>query len=107
MDLGKVLGSTEMPVFLSRWVCTYHPWSFYRISSFPLFLQGPHMCIAKAFAYQQMRHVLARLVLNYDMQLPKGFDTRAYRDGILNMRTTILKHPLDVTVKRRAAATAT
>lgn len=60
------------------------------------------MCIAKAFAYQEMRLVVARLVLAYDMELAKGFDVKAYRDGILNMRTTILQKPLLVRAKRRA-----
>ncbi|KZT05810.1 cytochrome P450 [Laetiporus sulphureus 93-53] len=66
------------------------------------FSSGPHACIGKAFAYQEMRLVLARLVLNYDMELAAGFDVQAYRDGILNMRTTILQKPLMVRAVRRS-----
>lgn len=51
-----------------------------------------------------MRLVVTRLVLNYNMQLADGFDARAFRDGILNMRTTILKKPLLVQATRRQAA---
>ncbi|KAL0947701.1 hypothetical protein HGRIS_013787 [Hohenbuehelia grisea] len=65
------------------------------------FSSGPHVCIAKPFAYQEMRHVIARLVLAYDMELPGYFDAKRYRDGILNMRTTILQHRLPVVVRRR------
>lgn len=61
------------------------------------------MCIARAFAFQEMRHVVARLVLAYDMALPSGFNAKQYRDGILNMRTTILQQPLPVNVQCRPA----
>ncbi|KAI0648784.1 cytochrome P450 [Trametes meyenii] len=62
---------------------------------------GPHACIARNLAFQEMRYVLSRLVLAYDMALPKGFDTKAFRAGILNMRTTILEKKLTVRVERR------
>lgn len=45
--------------------------------------------------------MLARLLLAYSMSLPKYFDAQAYRDGILNCRTTILTHRLFVKVERR------
>ncbi|KAJ7097294.1 cytochrome P450 [Mycena belliarum] len=61
------------------------------------FSSGPHVCIAKSFAYQEMRYALARLVLAYNFKLAPKFDARKYRDGILNMRTTLLKEPLSVT----------
>ncbi|TFK91279.1 cytochrome P450 [Polyporus arcularius HHB13444] len=62
---------------------------------------GPHACVAKNFAYQEMRFVLARLILAYDMELPKDFDIQGFRDGILNMRTTLLEKKLFVRVTRR------
>ncbi|KAI0706338.1 cytochrome P450 [Earliella scabrosa] len=62
---------------------------------------GPHACIAKNLAYQEMRYVLARLLLCYNMTLPEGFDVAGYRNGILNMRTTVLTHKLLVKVERR------
>ncbi|GJE99885.1 cytochrome P450 [Phanerochaete sordida] len=68
------------------------------------FSSGPHVCIARALAFTEMRHVLARLVLNMDVAPAPGFDARAFREGILNMRTTILEKPFVVRVKRRADA---
>lgn len=68
------------------------------------FSSGPHVCIARALAFAEMRHVLARLVLNMDVEPAPGFDARAFRDGILNMRTTVLEKPFHVRVRRRADA---
>lgn len=65
------------------------------------FSSGPYMCVAKSFAYQEMRYVLARLVLAYEMRLPPNFDTEGFRRGILNMRTTMLENALWVHVERR------
>lgn len=48
-----------------------------------------------------MRLVLARLIVAYEMSLPEGFDIKGFRDGILNMRTTILEKKLYVCVGRR------
>ncbi|KAI0763298.1 cytochrome P450, partial [Trametes elegans] len=62
---------------------------------------GPHACVARNFAFQEMRYVISRLVLAYDICLPKGFDPQAFRNGILNMRTTILEKKLVVHVERR------
>ncbi len=62
---------------------------------------GPHARTAKNLTYQEMRMMLARLLLAYNMSLLKYFDAQAYRDGILNCRTTILTHRLFVKVKRR------
>lgn len=41
-----------------------------------------------------MRYLLARLVLAYDMEFPSGFDAHAFRDGLLNMRTTVMEKEL-------------
>lgn len=67
-------------------------------------LLGPHACIAKAFAYQEMRYVLARLVLCVDIKPVDGFNVAGFRNGVTNMRTTILEEPLMVNVKRRPGA---
>ncbi|KAJ7464565.1 cytochrome P450 [Mycena latifolia] len=42
------------------------------------FSSGPHVCIAKSFAYQEMRYAIARLVLAYDLKLAPNFDARKY-----------------------------
>ncbi|KAJ7712050.1 cytochrome P450 [Mycena metata] len=64
------------------------------------FSSGPHVCIARSFAYQEMRCALARIVLSYNFKLVPNFDAKKYRDGILNMRTTLLKEPLLVRASR-------
>ncbi|KAF8515285.1 cytochrome P450 [Gautieria morchelliformis] len=65
------------------------------------FSSGPYVCAAKNFAYHQIRHVIARLVLAFDMTLPPGFDVQGFRDNLLNTRTSILGRPLMVNVTRR------
>ncbi|KIJ54456.1 hypothetical protein M422DRAFT_58037 [Sphaerobolus stellatus SS14] len=62
---------------------------------------GPYACVAKNFAYHQMRYVLSRLVLTLDMSLPVNFDGRGFEDGFLNMRTNVLDKPLMMQVSRR------
>lgn len=51
-----------------------------------------------------MRYVLARLVLCMDIKPVDGFDAAGFRNGITNMRTTILEENLMVNVKRRPGA---
>ena len=50
---------------------------------------------------QEMRHVLARLVLTFDMTLPEGFNKEAWERGMKNMRTTVFDEPLLVKGVRR------
>nr|GAT57938.1 cytochrome P450 [Mycena chlorophos] len=71
------------------------------------FASGPHVCIGKALAYQEMRLVLARLVLTFDMEFAPGFDPTAFKEGIMNMRTTIIQRPLKMRARRRAGVTST
>ncbi|GJE88881.1 cytochrome P450 [Phanerochaete sordida] len=73
-------------------------------SALSSFSSGAYACVGKQLAYQGLRHVLARVVLNVDMALPDGFDPQTFRDGILNIRTTILEQPLMVHVRRRGDA---
>ncbi|EJF56220.1 cytochrome P450 [Dichomitus squalens LYAD-421 SS1] len=62
---------------------------------------GPHACIGKTLAYHEMRYVLSRMALIYDMEFAPGFDCRAFRSGIVNMRTTYMKTPLRMKLIRR------
>ncbi|KAI0833790.1 cytochrome P450 [Trametes gibbosa] len=62
---------------------------------------GPHSCVGKALALQELRYALARVVLAYDMAFHPAFDVQAFRDGILNMRTTLLEKDLFMHVTRR------
>ncbi len=48
-----------------------------------------------------MRMALARLMLAFDFELPKDFDSAAFRGGILNCRTMFLERPLEVKVTCR------
>jgi cytochrome P450 len=65
------------------------------------FSWGPHACIAKTFAYQEMHYVLSRLVLSVDFVPANDFDPQAFRNGITNMRTTMLERPLMAHMKKR------
>ncbi|KAI0759687.1 cytochrome P450 [Trametes elegans] len=65
------------------------------------FSYGQHACMGKALAYQQMRYVLARLVLAHDMAFPPGFDVRRFREGIMGMGTPHLEEPLTVKLTPR------
>ncbi|KAI0667857.1 cytochrome P450 [Trametes maxima] len=65
------------------------------------FSYGQHMCLGKTLALQQMRHVLARLVLTYDMAFPPGFDLAAFRAGIVAQGTMLFQRPLLFEFTRR------
>jgi cytochrome P450 len=66
-----------------------------------LTVSGPYVCVAKAFALQEMRHVLSRLVLAFDMALPDDFDGSAWLNGMKNMRTTMFEKTLLVKAVKR------
>ncbi|KAI0353726.1 cytochrome P450 [Trametes cingulata] len=65
------------------------------------FSYGQHSCLGKTLAYQQMRFVLARLVLAYDMEFKPGFDVHKFREGILGMGTPHFEETLYVRFTRR------
>ncbi|KAJ7436884.1 cytochrome P450 [Mycena galericulata] len=69
------------------------------------FSSGPYACIGKGLAYQEMRMVLARLVLTFNLELAPDFDPNAFRKGILNARTTLFKVPLRMRAHRRPGIT--
>lgn len=71
----------------------FTPWSF---------MLGPHGCIARYLATHELRYVLSRIVLTMDVHPAESLDPIAFRGGVHNMRTTILKEHVLVTVKRRA-----
>ncbi|EGN93361.1 hypothetical protein SERLA73DRAFT_189569 [Serpula lacrymans var. lacrymans S7.3] len=66
------------------------------------FSSGPHGCIGKVFAHQEMRLVIARLVLVYDMKLAEGFDAKSYLQEMVHVFSTTLQKPLLVNVTRRS-----
>ncbi len=59
------------------------------------------VCLGKIFATQELHLTVAKLVLAYDMELPKSFDQQKFLDGVLNMRTTLFDYPLAITATAR------
>ncbi|KAJ8486842.1 hypothetical protein ONZ51_g4582 [Trametes cubensis] len=70
-------------------------------SALASFSYGQHACLGKTLAFQQMRYVVARLVLAFDTEFKPGFDPQAFREGILGMGTPHLEVPLLVRFVRR------
>ena len=68
---------------------------------------GPHVCIGKVLAMQEMRVCLAHIVTAFDLQLPNGVDDDGefYR-GLRNMRTTFFDRPLIVHANPRKSKPA-
>ena len=50
----------------------------------------------------EIRISIAKLLLTYDVKFAPDFDPKAFFDGIINIRTTVMTYPLRVQVKRRA-----
>ncbi|KAK0505289.1 cytochrome P450 [Armillaria luteobubalina] len=65
------------------------------------FSYGAFSCLGKVFANQELHLTVAKLMLAYDMDLPKSFDQQKFMDGILNMRTTLFAYPLAITATAR------
>ncbi|KAJ7650882.1 cytochrome P450 [Roridomyces roridus] len=71
-------------------------------SALTSFSTGPHVCVAKAFAYQEMRYAIARLVLTFDFDLAPNFDCGKFEAGVSIIRTALFKEPLLVSARRRS-----
>ncbi|KAA1466944.1 cytochrome P450 [Dentipellis sp. KUC8613] len=65
------------------------------------FSSGPFVCVAKRFSLQEIRFVIARLVLTLDMRLPPSFDAEEFLRAVRHTRTTFFNKPLLVAVSRR------
>jgi len=66
------------------------------------FSTGAYICVAKNFALQEMRYVISRIVLSFDMTFAPGFNAQAWLKGFRNMRTTFFDKPLLVKSVRRS-----
>ncbi|VDB83269.1 unnamed protein product [Peniophora sp. CBMAI 1063] len=66
------------------------------------FSYGPFGCLGKALAIQELKLLIAQLLLTYDFKFTPDFDPRAFEAGVRNLRTTLFDHPLKVQVARRA-----
>ncbi|KAL0954060.1 hypothetical protein HGRIS_005210 [Hohenbuehelia grisea] len=72
-----------------------------RRSAVMSFSFGTFSCLGKALAYQQLRLIVAHLVVHYDMKFASGFNEGLFIGGVSNMLTTILGRPLLVSVSSR------
>ncbi|KAJ7102698.1 cytochrome P450 [Mycena epipterygia] len=62
---------------------------------------GPYGCLGKALALQELRLVVARLLLDFHIELVNAFDVEAYAKGVRNIRTTFFPGPLLVKLDSR------
>ncbi|KAI0827415.1 cytochrome P450 [Trametes gibbosa] len=65
------------------------------------FSAGPFNCVGRRLAYTQTRLVLGCLFLLLDIEPAEGFDAARFWAGVGNLRATIIREPLHVTVRRR------
>ena len=66
-----------------------------------LLLKGPYGCLGKQLAIQEIRVLISKLLLTYDLSLPSDFDKVKFAEGIQAWRSTVLKHPLRVVITPR------
>ncbi|KAJ7083592.1 cytochrome P450 [Mycena belliarum] len=84
------------------------PGSVLKKTALTTFTAGPHACPGKNFAMVQMRHLIARLVLNFDLALCPHLSPEEFMKGFKNIRSNIFDEPLMVTVtERRGGKNAT
>ncbi|KAH7926174.1 cytochrome P450 [Leucogyrophana mollusca] len=62
---------------------------------------GPFGCLGRTLAIQELRIVVARLSLCFDIYSPDGFDAKEYHSRIRNIRTTLFPEPLGVIARQR------
>ncbi|OCH88354.1 cytochrome P450 [Obba rivulosa] len=60
------------------------------------FSVGPFSCLGKPLALQELRQVISKLLLTYDLKYAPSFDSAKFEEGTHNMRTTIFNYPLSV-----------
>jgi cytochrome P450 len=53
-----------------------------RKDAFFPFLVGPYSCAGKALAMMELRSVISRVISEFDVKVPEGFDGQRYFDGI-------------------------
>jgi cytochrome P450 len=59
---------------------------------------GPFGCMGKQFAHLEMRLVLAKTLLRYDLKFAPDFDPEKFLAGVKNMRVTSFGYPLRLQV---------
>ncbi|KAJ7814739.1 cytochrome P450 [Mycena olivaceomarginata] len=77
------------------------PGSLLNKSAVMCFSHGLFGCLGKTLAIKELFIATAQLLLALDIRLDPSFDHHMFKAGIYNMRTTIFKYPLIVTVRPR------
>ncbi|KAJ6517974.1 cytochrome P450 [Mycena vitilis] len=77
------------------------PGSVLNTAGFIPFSSGSFGCLAKNFAFQELRIGVAHLFTSLDIELDPSFNHERFRAGVQNMRSTVFQYPLTVTIKRR------
>ncbi|KAI0319094.1 cytochrome P450 [Amylostereum chailletii] len=72
-----------------------------RKSAIMSFSFGPFGCLGKALAIQELRVVVSRLLLSYDVKFAPDFDGEKFLAGVRNMRTTLFDYPLTIVATPR------
>ncbi|KAJ6459415.1 cytochrome P450 [Mycena vulgaris] len=70
-------------------------------SAIMTFIAGPDGCPGRSFAMQQMRHLIARLVLAFDLTLSPRLTPEMFMKGFKNRRSNFFDEPLMVKAVRR------
>jgi cytochrome P450 len=53
-----------------------------RKEAFMPFMTGPYNCAGKSLAYMELRSVVGRVISEFDVKLPEGFEAHKYWEGI-------------------------
>ncbi|KAJ7679340.1 cytochrome P450 [Mycena polygramma] len=77
------------------------PGSVLNTAGFIPFSSGSFGCLAKNFAFQELRIGAAHLFTSLDIKLSPSFNHQRFKAGIQNMRSTVFQYPLNVTIRRR------
>ena len=72
------------------------------IKTFLPFTLGSYHCVGKLFALQELRLVIATLVLRYNMQAAPGFNVEAYSKNIKASELYYFDGSLDVVMTKRS-----
>ena len=64
---------------------------------------GRYGCIGKPLAMQVLRLMLARILLDFDMQFAPGFVPGRFLSSVRNIHTTLFKYPLLVELRDRGS----
>ncbi|KAF5340888.1 hypothetical protein D9758_012174 [Tetrapyrgos nigripes] len=72
----------------------------HNISAFHPFSVGPSGCVGKNFAYLEMRMLVSKILVKFDLRFADGFDERKYKRGMKDFFTMALE-PLMVQLTPR------